>query len=1068
MALLVGGTGSAWAAPQDVAPAAVPRQAPVKVAIAAQSLHSALDQFALQTGMQVVYAGADIVRDLEAPAVNGMLTPDAILHRLLGTSGLQYEFVNAHTVSIHRPSPTPGGAGMVPSAPANAGTAMEVHIDPAKIANAKNLKVIVVTGTNLRNIDPASPLVMIDAQQIEAGGYSSIEDVLRHLPQNFSSRTSTSAAMGETEYGDSFMPKSSVGASSVNLRGLGSGSTLVLVNGRRLAGSAQGQGAFTDISSIPLAQVERIEVLTDGASAIYGADAVAGVVNIVLKKTYEGTLAQLRHEDSSNGADASRLDLAHTFGWGSGFLTASGSFRKSKPADTNRFIHVGPRGLGDFTDRGGVNARIPDVGQPGVVYEALDFGYGYYARGNVLGVVPGDQNGTALQPGDLLPYDAATSPSAYWTPRIGPQVITPSLRIAGEQDLGHDLKLNYGASYTRQRNQEYWHPLPYDFGFMSEGSTTFIPAGNVHNHLGQDVMVGYSYAREFAGMTFSQEQRQTNANFNVGLTGKLPWTKSWDFDISYNDSRERGRSDQLAAITGLDALGGDARITNFVNNVNVFGDGNDPAVVQANRDLLNSLVGRYQSHFSSHLRDFDLLVRGDVFDLPGGSAQLAVGAQVRDESYHTTNTMGGFSVADADRKVHALYGELGMPLLKDLPGVKDLTLTLAARYESFEQKGQTTLINYAYDFAGDPSMPPADLANLGGFDLKQLTGALLGEPNVEGPSTGLKRSYSNTSRQVRLSWKPVEDLRLRATWGQSFLTPEAMQQFGQDSVQVATYAVLFNGGQIPAGVNSIISLNGPNPNLKPQLATVRTIGFDYNPGFATDLTVSATYNDTRFKNYIGDPLAGLSYADIFSDISKMPKETFTMGENGVLLWDARQVNFLGRRSRSIDGSIDYGFNNGLGDWSLRLNAVRTLRLEARSLPSFPAVVFSDSEFGPSKWAGDLLVSWNRGNWMASAGAHYTSAFRVLFPLSGEMTIYNNWTPDNPNPRRHAASYTTADFQVGYGWQQRAGWLSGTTVRLGVQNAFNRAFPFVDNQYGFISNRVNVRGRVIYLDLKKEF
>jgi outer membrane receptor protein involved in Fe transport len=1067
VALLVGGSTSAWAAGlQAAVPAAVSQQAPVSVNIAAQPLHAALDQFALQTDMQVVYAGADIVRDLGAPAVKGTLTPDAILRRLLEGSGLQYEFVNAHTVSIHRPSVTRGGAETVPPASVGVAAGPEVHMDSVKVAD---LRAVTVTGTNLRNIDPASPLIMIDAQQIELGGYSSIEDVLRHLPQNFSSRTSTSVSMGESEYGDSFRAKSTVGTSSVNLRGLGSGATLVLVNGRRMAGSAQGQGGYTDISSIPLAQVERIEVLTDGASAIYGADAVAGVVNIVLKKSYEGTLVQLRHEDSSNGADASRLDLAHTFGWSSGYLTASGSFRKSKPADTARFIHVGPSGLGDFTDRGGVNGRIPDLGQPGVVFTAIDYGYGTYFAGSPLGIIPGGQNGNALQPGDLLPYDAGKSPSSYWTPRIGPEITTPSLRIAGEQDLGHDLKLSYGASYARQRNERYWHPIPYDFGFISAGSTTYVPATNIYNHFGQDVMVGYSYDREFSGMTFSEEQRQTNQNFNLGLSGKLPWTSSWEFELGYNDSRERGRSDSLGGMSGLSLLGDDQRLTDFVNNVNVFGDGSDAGVVQANRDLLNALVSRYESHFSSHLRDVDLLVRGDLFALPGGNAQLAVGAQARDESYHTTTTLGGLSVADADRKVHAVYGELGLPLLKDVPGVNELTLTLAARYESFDQQGGTTLVNQAYDWFGSDPMDIVDLAALGGFDLKQLTGATAGDvPYEEGPPTRLKRSYSNTSRQVRLSWKPVADLRLRATWGQSFLTPQALQQFGQDSVQLATYAVMFNGGQIPPGVTSIISINGPNANLKPQLATVRTIGFDYSPAFATGLTVSATYNDTRFNNYIGDPLAGMSYADIFSDISKMPKEAFTMGENGVLLWDARQVNFLGRRSRSIDGSIDYGFDNSLGDWSLRLNAVRTLRLEARTLPSFPTVVFSDSEFGPSKWAGDLFVSWNRGNWMASAGAHYSSAFRVLYPMSGLATVFNNWTPDNPNPRRHAASYTTADFQVGYNWQKSAGWLGGTTVRLGMQNAFDREFPFVDNQYGFISNRVNVRGRVIYLDLKKEF
>src|SRR5699024_297951 len=102
-----------------------------------------------------------------------------------------------------------------------------------------------------------------------------------------------------------------------------------------------------------------------------------------------------------------------------------------------------------------------------------------------------------------------------------------------------------------------------------------------------------------------------------------------------------------------------------------------------------------------------------------------------------------------------------------------------------------------------------------------------------------------------------------------------------------------------------------------------------------------------------------------------------------------------------------------------------------------------------------------------AGLHYISPFRVIKPLSAQATIYNNFVP-NPNPRTHASSYTTMDFQVGYNWDESSGWLNGTTVRLGVKNAFDREFPFVDNRFGFVSTRASVRGRVVYLDLKTNF
>src|SRR5699024_2137076 len=116
------------------------------------------------------------------------------------------------------------------------------------------------------------------------------------------------------------------------------------------------------------------------------------------------------------------------------------------------------------------------------------------------------------------------------------------------------------------------------------------------------VMGGYSYQAEFAGMTFSEEQKQTNTNFNLGLSGKLPVLDGWDFEVNYNDSRERGRTDALGDITGSMGEAGYARTMDVINGLNVFGDGSDPDVVAANRALLDTLVERYSYTFSSRSR----------------------------------------------------------------------------------------------------------------------------------------------------------------------------------------------------------------------------------------------------------------------------------------------------------------------------------------------------------------------------------------------------------------------------------------------------------------------------------
>ncbi|TAM05939.1 MAG: hypothetical protein EPN67_05965 [Pusillimonas sp.] len=1036
------------------------------VSIPAQSMESALDAFAVQSKLQLVYASKDAIAGLQSPGYAGTLPAYQVLQQLLGQSGLVFEFVNGKTVVVHRRS-SAAGSSIHPAstAPVHQADASGLAAAPAAVAGANQsdkdvsaLSTVNVTGTNLRDIDSASPLITIDADQIQNRGYSSIEDVLRHLPQNFASTSSTSVALGETEYGQQYGPQSTVGASSVNLRGLGSRSTLILVNGHRLAGSAQDQGGYTDISSIPVSQIERIEVLSDGASAIYGADAVAGVVNIVLKKDYSGTVLHVRHDYSNSGADETRLDVSHTFSWNKGFLTASANDRKTDPADSNRFISVGPAGRGDFSNRNGTNARTPNLGQPGVVFDSWDVG-GYHLEGAPFGVIPGGQNGTALQPGALLPYSFASAPSDYPVGRIGPKVTSPSLRLNGAQTFGHDLKFTWGASYAEQKDSEYWHPAPWDLGFLEDGYGTYVPASNPYNHFGQDVMVGYSYAKELAGMTFSQQQKQTNINFNAGVSGKLPILDGWDFDVSYSGSRERGRANTLGDFIGSLGPDGYARTINVLDGLNVFGDGSDPQIVAANRALLDTLVQTYTNTFSSSENSVNLLTRGGLFAMPAGLAQAAIGAEYRTDGYRYQNQLVGNTSANSSRHATAIFAELGFPLLKNMPFAKELTLTLAARRESFTQHGSNQLEDNTYG--------ANDLLTLGGFNLTSLVGAAPDASTMPGALTQVSRSYSSTSPEVKLTWVPVAELRVRATWGKSFLTPQMSSEFGLAQASDYTYGVVANGGTLPPGVTHVINLSGPNPNLKPQVATVKTFGFDYMPKFAEGLMVSATYNDTNFSNYIGAPLAGLSYAQIFSNLGQMPPGTFTQGKNGVLLWDNRNINFLGRRSRSVDTAISYYFENTLGSWRLEWNAVRTLELESRSVAQSPAVVFSDTEFGPSKWVADVSLNWQKNSYFATAGLHYISPFRVMQPLSATGTVYNDYTP-NPNPRTLAPSYTTMDFQVGYCWQQKAGWLSGVTARLGVQDAFDRAFPFVDNSYGFVSTRADVRGRVIYLDLTKEF
>lgn len=1028
---------------------------PIKVDLKQQSVDAALMALAENAGIQIVFPEG-IGKTVQSSAIKGEYQLNDALSLLLAGTGLVYQFASDDMIVIKE-----GGEEQSESQ-----------------GERDEVEEIVVTGTRLKGHNPASPVITLDRQKLERGGYSSLEDVFRRLPQNLSSITSQGVDLGQLEFGDSRGPESPVGASSINLRGLGSRATLVLINGRRKASSAQTAGGFIDVSSIPLSQVERIEILTDGASAIYGADAVAGVVNIVLRKDYEGGLLQVHHEKSNSGADVSRVTGAYTFHWDGGFLTTSAEVSQSKPSDINDFIHIGPSGVGDFSDIDGVNARRRGIGQPGVVYEAIPYFWDPFDpdQGDLIGLVPEGQDGTALQETDLV-SGSPESRSVYERLTVGPEIESRYLRFSGEQELGNELSLSFDAGMTRQENEKYWEPEVFWFNFLGQNRLTYVPETNPHNNFGRDVLVGYSYAKEFSQMELSNEQEQDNFQGSLGLDGKLPFAEDWGFTLDYSYSKEEGKSVDVFDLTGTQGSGEDApelRILPVVNGLNVFGDGSDPDIVANNIALLNTLVETGLTDFESDSHSFEATINGELFELPGGVVSAVGGLQLRKEKNYRDPHLGNFSPATSfERKVKAWFGEMRLPLLSDKPGVEELVMTLAIRGEDIKQSGQSTYQNGATSFnlakyldgAGYPDY--YDIIETPGVDLEGLLGVPIGSPFDDVPDpTPLARSFNSTDPQVTLSWKPVTDLRLRATWGKSFLTPAPRQQFGKSRSFDYTFGYEYAGGELPTGVDTVLLLSGPNPALQPQKAKTLTYGFDLTPSMIPDLEVGVTYSRTEFTNYIGSPTAHTSVPQLAAQMDAF-SQVFRLADNGVMVFDTREVNFSGRTSEAIDIRGRYGFDTDFGRWELVLNAVRNLELSHQAFDGAPKFEFSDSEYGVSRWAGNVTLSWDYNNYSVTAVAHHTSEHRVVEPLSSFSTIYNDFEP-NPNPRTNSASYTTVDLQVGYRSPATSGLMSGVKLQLGAQNLFNPDFPFVDNTIGFLANRVSSRGRVIYMDIVKEF
>jgi len=286
---------------------------PRRLDIPAGELIDALDVLARQSGAELIYR-ADQLRGVQTRGARGRLSVEAALELLLEGSGLTVRKDPSGAILIVRQDQQ-----------ASPDSSSDESRDDAADSGAVEIDALVVTGTHIRNVSPVgSPVLVLDAEDIRRSGYSGTEQVIQALPQNF--RGGEAGASADVNFSvGSQRGFNMTSGSGVNLRGLGANASLVLINGRRIAASSG--GTFTDISMIPLNAIERIEVFADGASAVYGADAVGGVVNIILKSDYDSAESRVSYgATTESGREEYRV--SHSMGryWDGGNATISADY----------------------------------------------------------------------------------------------------------------------------------------------------------------------------------------------------------------------------------------------------------------------------------------------------------------------------------------------------------------------------------------------------------------------------------------------------------------------------------------------------------------------------------------------------------------------------------------------------------------------------------------------------------------------------------------------------------------------------------------------------------------------
>jgi outer membrane receptor protein involved in Fe transport len=339
-------------------------------AIQSQPLTSALRAYAEETGDQVVFF-SDIGKDKQSGEVVGDFTNDIALAKLLARSGLSFERLDAHTIAIATGKVSAANAarssktrllrqeaGAQPLAQASSDSVSSPEGPAAVLAAGApaqdllpQLDEVVVTGTHIRGELPAgSSLRVYSHQALEQSGAGTVDQFARQMTENFSGAdtvANTNSNIGNSRFNGGGINNGFQG-SSFDLHGLGPTATLTLLNGHRLAPGGY-DGSLVDMSQIPLSAVDHIEVLADGASAIYGADAVAGVVNIVTRKDFTGAETQLRYGNTTDGG-ASEYTGSQLLGtsWGSGNALINYEYDKQNGLDASERAYIPAQGGADL------------------------------------------------------------------------------------------------------------------------------------------------------------------------------------------------------------------------------------------------------------------------------------------------------------------------------------------------------------------------------------------------------------------------------------------------------------------------------------------------------------------------------------------------------------------------------------------------------------------------------------------------------------------------------------------------------------------------------------------------
>lgn len=975
--------------------------------------------------------------------------------------------------------------------------------------------VVTATGTNIAGITPVgSESLQIDRSDILQSGLTDLNSVLQQLPQV--AEVAPAGVVNYREGGTVAYGGDLTQGNSVNLRGLGPQATLVLVDGHRVTPTGTA-GVFTDANQLPISAIGNIEIVEDGNSAIYGSDAVGGVVNYEIRKDLNGLEVSPR-ETWTDGYDEDGVSLTGGHTWDSLGPLAGGNFMVSFDYDHRDAMPnaASPYLQSNLTAFGGVNNLVRGSS---VTTGAVNGGVGPGQPGATANY---DGGGPIALPGNLgnvgwcdnyLAIAATCTSSTYLyrglpsnptgaTPTYSQTLAQPGLSddpwLQGDY-LGRMWRYQVAAFYNQDINsllsiffEGFWTKRD-TWTAQSQYSSDLTPVVTVNPGspyyiappapAGGPMTVDLSPAALGIPLYYT-DNPDTNWTAITGGTAKLG--DGWLADLSVTVGRDR--------TCGICEIG-DNLDSGALQYAVDEGEINPLSSAPLTPEQLALIMGTNIQLSEMGIEDYVLKFNGPVLDLPGGPLKAAIGGEFQ---HNTENIANGANrtdePADGIDESSALppvgYEGIGCYAPLPCPPRTEPNQFAWDNLNGASRRISSAFTEFFVPIVGDGNSIPM---------VKSLT-LDAAERYDEYSDFG-----GTTNPKLSLTWAVDRDVSFRGSWGTSFIAP-SLTDINPFVFSVKAYVPDFPnltgitsipGIPVAPGVSltNVAFLLGDNPNLQPEHANTYSVGMDLTPHWVKHLKISTTYYNIHYTNEIFSPplfpnvLLSPSFYSLYSayvhpvhnptDCSATHPdydpalEPFinAVGIYGIVtpaelcstnVWiDERDTNIGSLSEGGFDFNVSYNFDTPIGTWMLGANATRvvTERLAQVSTEAETSILGSLASEGLVPWRSRASLGWSKGPLNAVLFMNYTGDYRNDTPLEGQP-----WT--------QIPSWITWDLNLGFNFNalSNPGMFQNASVSLSFQNLFARNPPLVLTAAGaaFDANNANIYGRIITLQLTKKF